>query len=294
MKSGPKVVPALLCFAQAACFAGKSAALTGARVSVSDRDTGFELLSREQVVGRRCLQIIAFIPSGDFDLRRAYADAISGAPPGTTGLALASFAEQITQWGGWYYRRCIEVRGLPAREKSAPVTPVRVAETAVRVEEPAAPQKKAEPTPAARETPLPAEKSPPKRSDAEDPGVSSDGTGTLRWQRCSRGQDFRAGTCDGRALAGNWEAAQVYCKQLSLGGHTYRLPSLPELKHLLQNGASGADGRIDATRFPATPADAFWTQSEYRSVAVWVVDFGSGSAYPYGKTNRAFVRCVAE
>lgn len=96
---------------------------------------------------------------------------------------------------------------------------------------------------------------------------NGDGTVTdlgtnLRWQECSAGL---SGSDCGVGVAGTftWQGALSYCNTLGLSGLTWRLPSVSELKTLIDgNKATGA--MIDLSAFPATSASAiYWTATTY-------------------------------
>jgi len=137
--------------------------------------------------------------------------------------------------------------------------------------------------------------------DGTNPGqfvVSGDGltvtdtiTG-LMWQRDGSGTRQATG-CDGTRCT--WGGAKNYCAGLNLGGLSgWRLPAVMELRTIVDfTVTSGA--RIDATAFPGTPADRFWTSSPYAGSSgyAWYVNFNYGYSYDVdvvGHYNR--VRCV--
>ena len=115
------------------------------------------------------------------------------------------------------------------------------------------------------------------------------------WQECSYGQ---AGgrPCGGRALSFEWNAAARYCADLRLDGRAWRLPSLKELRKIVDHRSPEGQARIDAKRFPNTRQHVYWTATQYGddTNVYWVVDFDTGADYGYGKENPGFVRCVAD
>ncbi len=90
-----------------------------------------------------------------------------------------------------------------------------------------------------------------------------------------------------------WNLAGAYCVGLSLAGGGWRLPSVKELMTLVDfTVTSGAT--IDATAFPSTPANWFWSSSPVagNSSSAWAVNFyhGNASDFDVGATHQ--VRCV--
>lgn len=124
-------------------------------------------------------------------------------------------------------------------------------------------------------------------------GTVSDATTGLVWQKCSRGQNNDS-TCSGQAESGTWQTALNYCKNLTLDNRTWRLPSLNELKSILDIGRSG--GRlIDTTVFPATPANYFWSASTdiTDATSAWYVGFRWGRIFIILKSALQHTRCVS-
>lgn len=101
----------------------------------------------------------------------------------------------------------------------------------------------------------------------------------------------------------SWTDAQTYCSTLSLNGTGWRLPSVRELMTLVDFTAQHNPGvfggvvggaPIDATAFPNTPNDAFWTSSAFAHDATqaWSVAFFGGYSSIFPVTNTNHVRCV--
>jgi len=122
---------------------------------------------------------------------------------------------------------------------------------------------------------------PSPRYDVQQETVRDVGTG-LVWQRSVPDRTFA------------FDEARAYCSQLTLAGQQdWRLPSMTELLTLIDEGAPAAP-MIDATAFPNTPGEAFWTSSEFggSSGMAWQVYFDHGNGL-YGLTSAAFrVRCL--
>lgn len=91
-----------------------------------------------------------------------------------------------------------------------------------------------------------------------------------------------------------WADAGAYCDGLSLDGHDdWRLPTLIELVSLVD--FTQQNPSIDATAFPATPADSFWTSSPVVGSPgdFWYVQFTTGFNYPgHSDFLPIKVRCV--
>lgn len=93
------------------------------------------------------------------------------------------------------------------------------------------------------------------------------------------------------AMQYTWDAANTYCKGLSLGGMTgFRIPSLKELMTLVD--PARVRPAIDPKAFPNTPLESFWTSSNRYSVGTASVSFETGGTGYFTGTNRLRVRCV--
>ncbi len=141
---------------------------------------------------------------------------------------------------------------------------------------------------------------------AYDNGTVLDSKTGLMWMRCALGQRWDGHTCVGEAVTMNWETA---CQQKGDGfaGYTdwriptigelktlidqsqrgakihpqafytdWRIPTIEELKTLVDKGQSGTT--IHPQAFPNCPAHWFWSGSPYAGVSghAWYVDFGDG------------------
>ena len=104
----------------------------------------------------------------------------------------------------------------------------------------------------------------------------------LVWQRAVPDETF------------TWDLAGTYCAQLRLGNQPgWRLPSMPELLTLVNESAPTAPA-IDTNAFPQTPAEGFWSGSEFGGEhgMAWQVYFDRGNGL-YGLIDASFrVRCV--
>jgi hypothetical protein len=119
---------------------------------------------------------------------------------------------------------------------------------------------------------------------SQEPGVVVDAVTGLEWQR-----NVDPGTLD-------WSGAASYCARVAMGGGGFRLPSRIELLSLVDFTKSGP--LIDATAFPDTPSNYFWTSSPVAAdpSQAWSVYFGFGTtiASPSKATSSYDVRCVRQ
>ncbi len=115
----------------------------------------------------------------------------------------------------------------------------------------------------------------------------------LTWQQCSRGQTQVKEACVNDAKVSTFSSAKKYCLALKpIKRRRWRLPEVEELHTLVQK-ENGIDAKIDATFFPTTPAEVFWTQTPYwDKKAVMAVDFDSGNKIAYNKELNGYTRCV--
>ena len=97
-----------------------------------------------------------------------------------------------------------------------------------------------------------------------------------------------------------WADAVAYCPTLSLAGHIdWRLPSRIELVSIVDFGVT-TGAMINATYFPSTPANLFWSSSPLAgssgpSGVAWYVRFDDGSTECHVEVDSptsSNVRCV--
>jgi len=115
----------------------------------------------------------------------------------------------------------------------------------------------------------------------------------LLWQRCSAGQNYQATTCSATALTFTWDQANTYCSNLGIAGKTWRLPTVNELRSLVDYGKSSFPA-IDTAVFPNTQSSGYWSSSTYAQFTsfAWYVNFSNGGVGVDVKTNSSYVRCV--
>ncbi|MCP4698054.1 MAG: DUF1566 domain-containing protein, partial [Gammaproteobacteria bacterium] len=105
----------------------------------------------------------------------------------------------------------------------------------------------------------------------------------LIWQRAQSG-----GTL-------NWNDADAYCANLNLAGlGDWRLPSIKELQSLIDY--SQINPAADATLFPDTNDDGYWSGSEYANTPglIWNAHLGDGYTGWGGDLNNSYyyTRCI--
>jgi hypothetical protein len=121
--------------------------------------------------------------------------------------------------------------------------------------------------------------------------VKDAGTG-LVWQKCSAG--LAPLECSGEFVRMKWDAAMQYCADLSLAGKKWRLPTVDELKAVVD--VARAEPAVDASSFPNTKGSNYWSSSylvSNMSFALHVL-FLSGDVYLNADTLDNYVRCVAD
>ncbi|MDP4028452.1 MAG: DUF1566 domain-containing protein [Gallionella sp.] len=132
-------------------------------------------------------------------------------------------------------------------------------------------------------------------NDNNDGTVTDTVTG-LMWDKCSWGQSNNVTCAGGAASTHTWTQAlgvAVSANSASYKGHNdWRLPNRNELESLVKIDVS--DPAIDATAFPNTVSDWYWTSTNYAPdpTAAWLVYFYDGYPDANGKTFYGYVRLV--
>ena len=83
----------------------------------------------------------------------------------------------------------------------------------------------------------------------------------------------------------NWQGALYYCETLTLASHNdWRLPKVNELQSLVDY--TRYNPSINTTFFPNTMSSYYWSSTTYAGHpdSAWLVRFGHGGVYGYGKS----------
>lgn len=120
-------------------------------------------------------------------------------------------------------------------------------------------------------------------------GIATDTETGLMWCRFTDGQTWQNDTAIGNAKESNWKTAFYVAEQFNqqggYAGHTdWRLPTINELKTLIDKVRGGMNNYIDNAVFPRNPP-CFWSSSVR-------MDFDIGAAFDAGKEREFCVRLV--
>ena len=116
-------------------------------------------------------------------------------------------------------------------------------------------------------------------------GTVTDNVTKLMWQQAVPSTKY------------TWSAVLAYCPTLTLGGHVdWRIPTAIELLSLVDYsvGDDSVVPTIDATMFPATPLEPFWTSTPRAGspTSGWGLDFGTGRVGNESMASALRIRCV--
>jgi hypothetical protein len=143
-------------------------------------------------------------------------------------------------------------------------------------------------------------------------GTATDAASGLTWTTAASSEKF------------DWTAAVAYCDELTLAGGGWRLPTISELRTLIEgcdgtmtDGACGVTdsclenacknascyacenggGPNDGCYAPAVltgPCESYWSASEVadNEGVAWYVSFNDGHVWAYGFGNHYYARCV--
>lgn len=91
----------------------------------------------------------------------------------------------------------------------------------------------------------------------------------------------------------NWDNATSYCQGLPLAGGSWRLPTVKELRSIVDNQVYGP--AIDGNTFPGTDLPHYWSATLYADNVnsyAWGIYFYGGNVNNNSKSNTYYVRCV--
>jgi len=116
-------------------------------------------------------------------------------------------------------------------------------------------------------------------------GVVKDNQTGLYWQQATAPMTY------------TFDDAVAYCSgnAAALPGAGWRLPAIKELQTLVDDSVAPPGPTIDASAFPATPANVFWSSTPYAPSASsigLIVSFIDGNTRETVMTYMASVRCV--
>jgi hypothetical protein len=120
----------------------------------------------------------------------------------------------------------------------------------------------------------------------------------LVWKRCAEG--LSGASCSaGAIVTGTWAEALARVAvvnaaptTLGAGSSDWRLPNRAELASLVERKC--VNPAINATIFPGTPSQSFWSSSPYALIAnlAWFVDFNAGDVGPAPFSGAKNIRLV--
>lgn len=115
-------------------------------------------------------------------------------------------------------------------------------------------------------------------------GTVLDNQTKLTWQRTASPTRY------------SWANAKSACAGagVTLGGNGWRVPTIKELQTLVDYSQPVTAASIDATAFPATASDSFWSSTPVSGSTsmAWDVSFILGNAANEVVTSTLYVRCV--
>lgn len=114
-------------------------------------------------------------------------------------------------------------------------------------------------------------------------GIIQDNVTGLMWQKATAPGTY------------TWDGAIAYCADLHLGPYTdWRLPTIEELRTLINSNIPYPGPTINTAYFPDTVASIYWssTSNANRTGNAWLVTFVGGLAGYSLKTGSIYVRAV--
>lgn len=134
---------------------------------------------------------------------------------------------------------------------------------------------------------------PATRFDVNDDGTVIDRKLHLMWARCSVGQRWQQGQCQGQATQLTWRDALNSAAHEFFAGHRdWRLPDVHEFSSLAELRCR--QPAINLAVFPGTPAVDYWTSTPFINDALyaWRVHFQYGENHTALHNRAAAVRLV--
>ena len=122
--------------------------------------------------------------------------------------------------------------------------------------------------------------------------VTDQKTGLI-WRRCAEGMTWSGTTCTGAALPyTHVSALQLATTQATATGVAWRLPNIKELASLSEKSKSNP--AIDATAFPATPSNWFWSSTPDAAGGsllsnAWSVRFSDGGVRKFNRNSSIYL-----
>ena len=119
--------------------------------------------------------------------------------------------------------------------------------------------------------------------------VVLDVMGKLEWMRCSIGQVWTDGRCDGVPLLAPFAAGEaIIARATASSGEGWRIPTRVEMERLVLSKETPP--LIDSRMFPGTHRGGYWTADANWLLAGghWIVNFNSGFSYGRALPRQSF------
>jgi hypothetical protein len=139
---------------------------------------------------------------------------------------------------------------------------------------------------------------PSERFIEHDDGTVTDTASGLMWMRCSLGQQWTTGGCQGEPMRYEWDALEDAAQQINASGdfffNDWRVPQLRNLAMLIERQCQ--DPRTNLEVFSGTPADFFWTSTlrpgNESTDSAYALSFGPDGVQRHEKTMKHHLRLV--